>query len=253
MSEMLGELREQFLAEFVSSARLRIKQALALMPPSGPGGEQSFESIERLMHTIAGEAAMIGLPEIVTAARAAQSAGKRCLAGTPTPPAALVACARAIRSLALLVEALKPSSPPAAQPATPVAQEEPGGGVGRVLMVDDSPFNTALLSEALVAAGVQARAVPDDLEQAMTQLAEFHPHLVLIDAIMPNLDPKQLCLKIRAHPAGAGARLVLFTALSGAEAAVHAQMLAVDGFVTKDLGVSSIVARVCALLPGARL
>ena len=44
---MLAELREQFLAEFVATARSRIKTALALLPPVGPGGERSAETREK--------------------------------------------------------------------------------------------------------------------------------------------------------------------------------------------------------------
>ncbi|MBL9008524.1 MAG: response regulator [Myxococcales bacterium] len=254
---MLAELREQFLAEFVITARSRIKSALALLPPAGPGGDRSIETIERLMHTTAGEATMIGLSDITAAARAAQAAAKRCLSPQGSSPLLLIGCARALRSLAVAIDGLNVTAPAAdnkapesrVDRATP--KDEPGGP-GRVLLVDDSPFNAAVLCDALTERGVRAVAVRDDLQQALSQLADLHPHVVLIDAIMPKLDPKDLRDAIRADAKNAGIQLVLFTALDPQEAAQQARAAAVDGFITKELGIDAIVARVCALLPGAR-
>lgn len=259
---MLAELREQFLAEFVATARSRIKTALALLPPVGPGGERSAETIERLMHTVAGEASMIGLQTVTEAARAAQAAAKRYMAAQGNAPLLLVGCARALRNVALTIDALKvsaPASDSASSPppdatstvATQGSAQEANDGPGRVLLVDDSPFNAAVLCDALNAQGMQAVAVGDNLQQALLRLAEHRPHVLLIDAIMPQLDPKDLCAAIREKPEYAGVRLLLFTALSSEEAEARARAIAADGVVTKDEGVDAVVARVRALLPGS--
>lgn len=264
---MLGELRDQFLAEFVATARARIKTALALLPPVGPGGIRSAETIERLMHTMAGEASMIGLQSVTEAARAAQAAAKRYMAAPSSVPLALVGCARALRQVAIAIDALKLPIPSPAAPTTSDAPEgtnlaapretqqaaprEAADRPGRVLLVDDSPFNAAVLCDALDAHGLHAVAVGDDLQEALLRVAEHRPHVLLIDAIMPRLDPKDLCAAIRAKPEYAGIRLLLFTALTAEEAEVRARAIAADGFVTKDEGVEAVVARVRALLPGA--
>lgn len=248
---MLAELREQFLSEFVATARSRIKEALMLLPPSGPLGDHSAELIDRMMHTTAGEASMIGLTEAADAARAAQAAAKRCLSTQATTPLALVGCARALRSLARCIDALAVSAPSAVAGPERSTKEGEQDGLGRVLLVDDSPFNAAVLSDALQTAGIRATSVRDDLEQALAQLSSFRPQVVLIDAIMPNLEPETLCHQIRADPVQVGVRLLLFTALSDEEAATQARKLGVDGYVTKNLGTDAIVARVRSLLPGA--
>ncbi|HNN96413.1 MAG TPA: response regulator [Pseudomonadota bacterium] len=249
---MLDELRAEFLAEFVSVARSRIKTALALLYASGPSGPsgrppgEGEQSVDELMHTIAGEAAMIGLPDVATAARAAQAAAKICQTSEGRNPPALIACARAIRGVAVLVDALKPAVKAGLDAAAPSRDAD---GQGRVLIVDDSPFNGAVLGNALVAAGMRAVAVPDDLERALAELETLRPQIVLVDAIMPNLDPAELCRRIRALPGGAAIKLLLFTAMSHDEAMAQAGGLPVDGFITKDVGIPALVARLRALLP----
>jgi CheY-like chemotaxis protein/HPt (histidine-containing phosphotransfer) domain-containing protein len=249
---MLDELRAEFLPEFVRGSRARIRQALAMLSPTAAANSENEMPIDELMHTIAGEAAMIGLPEVATAARTAQQAAKRCQGPQGRTPLALIGCARAIRNLALLVDGLKPASPGEPETNTGPNRRQGAPETGRVLLVDDSPINAAVLCGALEAAAVQAIAVRDDLEHALSQVAEFRPHIVLIDAIMPNLDPKTLCQRIRAMPAGAGIKLLLFTALAADEAQQQAQQLPVDGLLSKDGGIEGIVNRVRSLLPGAQ-
>lgn len=252
---MLNELQSEFLTEFIVVARARIKKALAMLYSSGSSSagaspaDAGGSSIDELMHTIAGEASMIGLPDVAAAARAAQVAAKSWRRADGRASPALVACARAIRSLAVMIDALKPAPAASAEPAKPASEAD---GPGRVLVVDDSPFNTAVLCNALSAVGVRAVAVGDNLQQALAELAALRPHLVLVDAIMPNLDPGELCRAIRASAGGSQIKLLLFTAMTQqeAQAQAQAQALPIDGFVTKDLGIDAIVARVQALLPG---
>ncbi len=252
---MLDELRAEFLAEFVGVARSRIKTALALLYQSGPGSPsgrppgEGEQSVDELLHTIAGEAAMIGLPDVATAARAAQAAAKLCQSSEGRTPPALIACARAIRGVAVLVDALKPSAKTGPDAALPSRDAD---GQGRVLIVDDSPFNGVVLGNALVAAGMRVAAVPDDLARALAELETLRPQIVLVDAIMPNLDPAELCRRIRALPGGPQIKLLLFTAMSHDEAMVQASGLPVDGFITKDAGIHALVARLRSLLPGGQ-
>ena len=93
--------------------------------------------------------------------------------------------------------------------------------------------------------------MPDDLARALAELETLRPQIVLVDAIMPNLDPAELCRRIRALPGGPQIKLLLFTAMSHDEAMAQASTLPVDGFITKDAGIHALVARLRSLLPGA--
>src|SRR5262245_10125811 len=94
---MLAELKAQFLPEFLKDARTQLRTAMSLIPPAGPGGEKSAQSIGAMMHAITGEAMLIGFPDLALLARAAGGAARRYL--ETNNDSALVACARALRLL----------------------------------------------------------------------------------------------------------------------------------------------------------
>ena len=87
------ELRAQFLPEFTTGTRTRLRTAISLIPPIGPGGEQSAQSIVAMMHTIAGEAMLMGYPELAQLARAAGESARGYL--KTRDDLKLVACVRA--------------------------------------------------------------------------------------------------------------------------------------------------------------
>lgn len=244
--DMLAELKARFLPTFIADSRWRLRDALALIAPSGPGGDDSLRSIAATMHIIAGEAMLIGLPNQALLARAAGGAARRYLETKSS--AALIACARALRSLARAIEELE-SGLPASRPKASASTEEAAPVARlRALVVDDSPLNAALLREGLEREGFNATALGDDVEQIMRHLQQQKPHLLLVDWLMPGCDTRELCRRIQSTPELRSIRIVLITSLPEVEAAEHARSLGAVAALTKELGIPTIVARVRALL-----
>lgn len=249
---MLDELRARFLPEFIAETRAQLRTALALIPATGPAGKGSAETISNLMHTITGKALLIGAQELALLARAAGGAARRYLETNNS--VALVACARTLRTLARTLDELKV---PVAAPAPPAAgaAESPRQGAApaqspaqtRVLVVDDSPFNAALMREALVSEGFDTTAVGDDFALVLQNIYTLRPHMLLVDWLMPGCDTRMLCRHIRSTPELARIRVLLFTSLPEREAAAEALAMDIDGAVSKEQGMSAIVDRVRAL------
>ncbi len=67
-----------------------------------------------------------------------------------------------------------------------------------VLIVDDTPDNLALLSDALDASGYMV-LVHLDGASALERMQRRRPDVVLLDAMMPGLDGFETCRRIKAQ------------------------------------------------------
>lgn len=237
---MLDELRAQFLPEFAAGARARLRTAIALIPPLGPGGEDSARSIAALMHTIAGEAMLIGYPELAQLARTAGEAARGYL--STSNDARLVACARSLRTLSRAIEVLEASPSPTPTPSSPIEPVVPDRI--RVLVVDDSPLNGALLREGLTSEGFETAAVHDDFERVLRQMETMRPQVLLVDWFMPGCDTGKLCRHIQSTPELSQTHILLVTSLPEAEANELARSLGIAGAVSKEQGIPSIGGRI---------
>ncbi|MFO0579251.1 MAG: response regulator [Polyangia bacterium] len=243
---MLAELKARFLQTFIADSRARLRDALAQISVAGPAVEEAMRSIAATMHTIAGEAMLIGLPNQALMARAAGGAARRYLETRSSP--ALIACARALRSLARTIDELESAPPASSTKPEPGAAEAPRGPRPRALVVDDSPLNSALLREGLEREGFEASALGDDMPEILRHLQQQPTQILLVDWMMPGCDTRELCRRIRGMPELDPLRVILITSLPEVEAAEHARELGAVAALTKELGIPTIVSRVRALL-----
>lgn len=84
------------------------------------------------------------------------------------------------------------------------------GSPQRILVVDDSRDGADSLRVVLQMMGAEARAVYDG-PSALAALETFTPTIVLLDIGMPEMDGHEVARRIRAHPAGAGVRVIALT------------------------------------------
>lgn len=93
---MAWEIPEQLTLEFYVTAKQRVAQAFAALLPGGVATDAVAQ-----MHTLAGEASMLGYTELGTAAREAQAAAQMWT-NAPNPQTQL-ACANLLRAVGALV------------------------------------------------------------------------------------------------------------------------------------------------------
>lgn len=247
--ELLADLQAQFLPTFIADTRTRLRQALGLIPPAGSGDEEGFKSIAEAMHAVAGEAMLIGLPKVAVLARAVGGMARRYI--DVKSGSAIVACARALRTLASALEELKtprhttaggpPPSPAESSPSSPSIPilERP-----RVLIVDDSALNAALLREGLEREGIEVATLSDEREGLLQRIEVIRPEVLLLDWFMPGVDTAELCRGIRSSPLLSETRVLLITGMPEKEAAENAKAVGAVAALTKDLGIPAIVQRV---------
>jgi CheY-like chemotaxis protein len=82
----------------------------------------------------------------------------------------------------------------------------------RILVVDDEPSITRLLKLNLEQTQAYEVRTENVATRALTTAAEFKPHLVLLDVMMPGMDGGELASRLQADPATKDVRIVFLTA-----------------------------------------
>ena len=95
---MAWEIPEELKLEFRASAKERVDLALAALMPDGVANDVVVQ-----MHTLAGEASMLGMMALGEAARSAEAAAKAWVAapGAQTQ----IACAKLVRTVGRMLAA----------------------------------------------------------------------------------------------------------------------------------------------------
>ncbi|TVR10005.1 MAG: hybrid sensor histidine kinase/response regulator [Phormidium sp. GEM2.Bin31] len=112
-----------------------------------------------------------------------------------------------------------------------------------ILVVDDTPTNLAVLSEALSTAHYQV-AVALDGETALEQVSYKPPHLILLDVMMPGIDGFETCRRLKANPDTADIPIIFTTALSDTVDKVKGLNLGAVDYITKPFQQEEVLARV---------
>lgn len=114
---------------------------------------------------------------------------------------------------------------------------------GIVLIVDDTPSNLEVLSEALSKANYQV-AVALDGETALEQVNYKPPDLILLDVMMPEVDGFETCARLKANPAICDIPVIFMTALSDPVDKVKGLHLGAVDYITKPFKTEELIARV---------
>jgi CheY-like chemotaxis protein len=117
----------------------------------------------------------------------------------------------------------------------------------KVLVVDDNPQNTELVSAYLETLPVEVATAVDGVE-AMEQAERFRPDLVLLDVMMPRMSGFEVCQKIKQNPALRDTVVIMLTALHEVGDFERAVECGCDDFITKPVNKLELVTRVRSLL-----
>lgn len=112
-----------------------------------------------------------------------------------------------------------------------------------ILLVDDSPTNLKVLSEALQGQGWKILMATDG-GSAIEQAEYAQPDLILLDVMMPGIDGFETCRRLKAHADLNNIPVIFMTALSEADYKVKGLELGAVDYITKPFQQSEVIARV---------
>ena len=117
----------------------------------------------------------------------------------------------------------------------------------KVLIVDDEPDIIELLEYNLVKEGYAVESAGNGKE-AIARLTEgFHPDLVLLDIMMPQMDGIETARRIRQMPEFKDVYILFLTARSEEYSEVAAFEVGADDYISKPIKIRALVSRIHAL------
>jgi len=133
---------------------------------------------------------------------------------------------------------MAPGSTSAPQATSPATES------WRILVVDDEPYITDLLSTALRFEGFTVDVASTGSE-ALSSLRSNRPDLVLLDVMLPDMEGIDVCRRLRE--VGDKVPVVFLTARDATEDKVSGLSIG-DDYVTKPFSLDELVARLRAVL-----
>jgi DNA-binding response OmpR family regulator/DNA-binding CsgD family transcriptional regulator len=120
-----------------------------------------------------------------------------------------------------------------------------------ILVVDDSPESLGFLVEALESDG-RAVLVARSGAAALKAAALSRPDVILLDAVMPEMDGFETCRRLKLLPELAPVPVIFMTGLTETEHVVHALDSGGVDYLTKPIDVDELRARIRVHLANAR-
>ena len=113
----------------------------------------------------------------------------------------------------------------------------------KVLIVDDEPNIVTSLEFLMRKQGHAVRVAPDG-EQALQEIADFGPDLVLLDIMLPRRNGYEVCQKLRELPEGRQVKVIMLTAKGREVEVAKGMAVGADAYVTKPFSTRELVAEV---------
>jgi DNA-binding response OmpR family regulator len=114
----------------------------------------------------------------------------------------------------------------------------------RILLVDDEPLITDSLSYSLKREGFEVKAVGDG-EQALKDLREFSPDLVVLDIMLPGINGLEVCRRIRATNS---IPVIMLTARGEEMDRILGLEVGADDYLAKPFSFRELLARIRSIL-----
>jgi CheY-like chemotaxis protein len=113
----------------------------------------------------------------------------------------------------------------------------------RILIADDNEPNVELLEAYLSGLDVET-AVAVDGRDTLNKVAEFRPHLILLDIMMPKLSGFEVCKQLKSNPATSGIMILMVTALNELGDIERGVQAGTDDFLSKPVNKTELLIRV---------
>ena len=122
----------------------------------------------------------------------------------------------------------------------------------KILIVDDETINLDFFDVMLSKLGFSVEMARDGVE-ALEKVKKFHPDLILLDNIMPQMTGWEVTKILKKDPKYKEIPIVMFSALDDVKDKVEGFELGVDDYITKPFNFAEVLARIRAVIRNREL
>jgi excisionase family DNA binding protein len=121
-------------------------------------------------------------------------------------------------------------------------------GKRKVLIVDDEPDIVDMISRALEEDGrFEMRIAANGFDAGM-MVKEYRPDLIVLDVMLPDINGKEVCHRVRADPNLEEVRIICISGMVEEDKIQELKLAGADDFVHKPFEVDALIERMCAQL-----
>lgn len=121
-------------------------------------------------------------------------------------------------------------------------------GRRRILIVDDDPQVVDLIHDVLTADGrFETRTVNNGFGAGMLA-KEYHPDLMVLDVMLPDINGKAVCELVRQDPTMADIKIICISGMVEEDKIDELKQSGADDFLHKPFDSDELIRRVCLLL-----
>ncbi len=121
-------------------------------------------------------------------------------------------------------------------------------GKRKVLLVDDDPDLVEMMNKALQEDGrFEVRIASNGFDAGM-MVKEYRPDLIILDVMLPDINGKEVCHRVRADTALEDVRIICISGMVEDDKIQELKLAGADDFLSKPFEIESLIDRMCVQL-----
>ena len=121
-------------------------------------------------------------------------------------------------------------------------------GKRKVLLVDDDAELVEVILKFLNEDGRFETRVAQNGFDAGMMVKEYHPDLIVLDVMLPDINGKEVCHRVRADASLEDVRILCMSGMVEEEKIAELKLAGADDFIPKPFEVDTLIDRMCAQL-----
>jgi excisionase family DNA binding protein len=121
-------------------------------------------------------------------------------------------------------------------------------GKRKILLVDDEPDLVETVNKALLEDGrFDVRIASNGFDAGMI-VKEYRPDLIILDVMLPDINGKEVCHRVRADPTMEEVRIICISGMIEDDKISELKLAGADDFLHKPFDVDILIERMCVQL-----
>lgn len=116
-----------------------------------------------------------------------------------------------------------------------------------ILIVDDDPFISQIISEALISEGYGVEKATDG-QEAFEKIVDIVPDLIILDYMMPKLDGPEVCRKLKEDDQLKHVPIIMVTAINDVKEKIRLLEMGAEDYIVKPFDLEELIVRVKVVL-----